>query len=135
MKASLVAALSFFVLGCSKLEQIAECRELVRVVNESANALDPLNQQPDSPEKFEALAKRYRELSRTVEALPIARGRAQAEIKEYAEALTSVAQVSEQLSQALHAGASLDAQRKELERAQRRERLGAHRLDSLCQAP
>jgi hypothetical protein len=132
---SVVVALCLLALGCSKLERVSQCRALVETVNQGIDVIEPVAKQPDSPQKFEKLEREYRELAARVQALPIASGSAQAEVKEYTELLKSVSELSRNLRAALASGGRTDSLRKDLDRATRRERLSANKLDTFCQSP
>ncbi len=130
-----VVAFCLFALGCSKLERISQCRALVGTVNQGMDVIEPIAKAPDTPEKFEKLSHEYQALANRVQALPIASGTAHAEIKEYTDLLKQVSELCRNLKPALASGGRTDSLRKDLDRATRRERMTANKLDSYCQSP
>jgi hypothetical protein len=130
-----VVALCLLALGCSKLERVSQCRALVETVNQGMDVIEPIAQAPDTPEKFEKLSREYLGLANRVQALPIAAGAARAEIKEYTDLLKQVSELCKNLKGALAANGRLDSLRKDLDRATRRERMTANKLDTFCQSP
>jgi hypothetical protein len=135
LKLLVVVALCLFAPGCTKLERVSQCRSLVETVNQGMNVIEPIAKGPDTPQKFAKLEREYRELAKRVLALPIASGPAQAEINEYTELLKSVSELCRNLGGSLANGGRTDSLRKDLDRATRRERLSANKLDTFCQAP
>jgi hypothetical protein len=121
--------------GCSRFGRISECRGLAQTVNEHMEELEAVSKGKDTPETFAKLSKGYTQLADEVAALPVAQGAASAHVAEYVANLRAAAKSSHEMSEALKAGARTEAQRKELDRTGRKDKLSAQKLDAYCHAP
>jgi hypothetical protein len=121
--------------GCRRMARVSECRELITAVNGHMDELEPLSKAKDSPEKYTKLGQSYQKLADDVAALPVAKGAASAPVMEYVEQMRSAAKSSREAAEALKAGGRNDAQRKELDKLSRKDKVIAQRLDAYCQAP
>ena len=121
--------------GCARFERISECTELTQTVNEHMTELDAVAKAKESPQSFAKLADGYEKLADEVAALPVAKGAASAQVAEYVGILRSASKSSRETSAALKAGEKTDAQRKELDRLARKDKLSAQKLDVYCQSP
>ncbi|HVJ14010.1 MAG TPA: hypothetical protein VM686_01155 [Polyangiaceae bacterium] len=121
--------------SCARFERISECRGLAQTLNGHMDEIEATSKGKETPETFAKLAKSYTRLADEVSALPAAKGAASAQVADHVEILRSAAKSSRDTSEALKAGARIDAPRKELDRLSRKDKMSAQKLEAYCHAP